>query len=461
MQMRTLHPMTNGFPAVKKNDATPVPNTSMQRLVGLREILRYVPQYRDKVFVIAFDGVVVEHENFRNLLLDLALLRSLRIGVTLVHGAGHQVRRLAEQAGLTPSNIDGTGVTDAATLQIALNAANRVTHEILEGLSATDLRGAYSNAIVAHPAGILQGVDQQHTGRVERVDVNLLKALLENDIVPVIPPLGSDGEGSTYRLNSDAVAVEVANALQAVKLIYLTSMAGVTLQNADPTEDNGLVRQLTVDEAELLLKKNKSDLVGSGFSKLTNAVKALRGGVPRVHIIDGTVEEGLLAEVFSNDGIGTLVHNSEYQAIRKAQKKDARGIFHLIKNSVENDELLPRTLGEIERHMGDYYVFEVDGNLAGCIALHFYLDEKKAEMACVCVAAKYENQGIGARMMQYTEDQARLGAARELFCLSTQAVNYFLKKGHFSLGAPDDLPPLRRQRYDASGRRSQVLKKVL
>src|ERR1022692_2906999 len=115
---------------VKPNDTTPTAGETTQRLVDLREILRYVPQYRDKVFVIAFDGAVVEHDNFRNLLLDLALLRSLRIGVTLVHGAGDQIRRLAEQTGMTPSNLDGTGVTDAATLQLALNAANRVTHEI-------------------------------------------------------------------------------------------------------------------------------------------------------------------------------------------------------------------------------------------------------------------------------------------------------------------------------------------
>lgn len=428
---------------------------TLQRLVDLREILRYVPQYRDKIFVIAFDGAVVEHDNFRNLLLDLALLRSLSIGVTLVHGAGHQIGKLAEQTGVTPSNLDGTGITDDATLQLALNAANRVTHEILEGLAATDLRGAYSNAVVAHPAGILQGIDQQHTGRVERIDVALLKALLANDVLPVIPPLGSDGEGSTYRLNSDHVAVEVARALDAVKLIYLTTTAGIMLQR------EGLVRQLTVDEAETLLKKNKNNLVGPSFSKLTGAVKALRGGVPRVHVIDGTVEEGLLAEVFSNDGIGTLVHNNEYQAIRKAQKKDARGIHHLIKNSVENEELLPRTRAEIERQIEDYFVFEVDGNLAACIALHPFAEERKAEMACVCVAAKYENQGIGARLMQYVEAQARANAFKELFCLSTQAVNYLVKRGRFRLGTPDDLPTPRRARYDASGRRSQVLKKIL
>src|SRR2546428_7908574 len=148
----------------------------MLRLADLREILRYVPQYRDRTFVIALDGAVVEDDNFGNLLLDIALLRSLRIGVALVHGAGHQIRRLAEQTGQTPSNIDGTGVTDPATLQLALTASNRVTHEILEGLAATDLRGAYSNALVAHPAGILQGVDHQLTGRVERLDTTLLHA---------------------------------------------------------------------------------------------------------------------------------------------------------------------------------------------------------------------------------------------------------------------------------------------
>src|SRR5438270_5295258 len=111
----------------------------MLHLTGLREILRYVPQFRDRVFVIAVDGAVVEDENFSNLLLDIALLRSLRVGVALIHGAGHQIKRLAEQTGQVPSNVDGTGVTDPATLQLALTAANRVTHEVIEGLSAVDL----------------------------------------------------------------------------------------------------------------------------------------------------------------------------------------------------------------------------------------------------------------------------------------------------------------------------------
>ncbi|HEV3204813.1 MAG TPA: amino-acid N-acetyltransferase [Gemmataceae bacterium] len=426
----------------------------MLRLTDLREILRYVPKFRDKIFVIAVDGQVVEDDNFGNLLLDIALLRSLRIGVALVHGAGFQIRRLAEQLGQTPSNTDGTGITDSVTLNLALTAANRVTHEILEGLSTTDLRGAYGNFLVAHPAGILQGIDYQWTGRVERVDTVLMHSMLENDIVPVIPPLGCDGEGHTYRVNSDAVAVEVAGALRAVKLIYLTTSGGIYRKDE-------LLRQLTLEEAETILRKHRQEVPPASVSKLEQAVKAARGGVPRVHIIDGRVAEGLLAEVFSNEGIGTLVYANEYQAIRQAHKKDTRTIHTLIQAAVASDELMRRSRAEIERQIEEFFVFEIDRNPVGCVAVHHYPGEHKAELACMCVDAKYENQGIGGSLMHYAEQQARAGGAKELFCLSTQTFNYFVQKGGFQHGTVEDLPIDRRERYERSGRRSQVLVKKL
>jgi amino-acid N-acetyltransferase len=426
----------------------------MQRLTDLREILRYVPQYRDKVFVIALDGAVVADENCANLLLDIALLRSLRIGVVLVHGAGWQIERLARQAGRQPSNLDGTGVTDAATLELALTAANRVTHDLFEGLAAVDLRAAAGNPLVAHPAGILGGVDHQLTGRVERVDTALLQALLERDIVPVVPPLGFDGEGHTYRLNSDAVAVEVALALRAVKLIYLGPHPGV--QHGGAT-----LRQLSITEAALFLKQHGSELAAGVRSKLAQAVRAAKGGVPRVHIIDGREQEGLLAEVFSYQGIGTLVYANEYQAIRPAQKKDVRAIHGLIQQGVQNDELLQRSRAEIERQVSDYYVFEVDRAPVACVALHFYADAQQAELACLFVAPGFENQGIGAKLVQYAEGVARALGAEQLFCLSTQAFNFFVQKGGYRPGTPDDLPPPRRERYERSGRMSQVLVKSL
>jgi amino-acid N-acetyltransferase len=427
----------------------------MLRLTDLREILRYIPQFRDRTFVIALDGAVVADDNFPNLLLDITLLRSLRIRVALVHGAGLQVRQLAAREGVRLTNSDGSGITDATTLQIGLTAANRVTHQILQGLADNDLRGATGNVIVAHPAGILGGVDHQWTGKVERMDIAMLKDLLDHEIIPVVPPLGFDGEGRTFRLNSDAVAVEVARAVEAVKLIYLSA-------HKPPKLDGRTLRTLTTDEAAAILKKSRSDLrPAESASKLDNALKAAKAGVPRVHIIDGTMPEGLLTEVFSNEGVGTLVHANEYQSIRKAQKKDLRAIYALIQRGVEADELLKRTRAEVERTIEDFFVFEVDKNPVACGALHFYPTQKKAEVASIYVDPRHENRGIGAKLIKYAEEQARDLGFETLYCLSTQAINFFVQKGGFQLGTPDDLPTPRRDVYDRSGRKSQVLIKAL
>lgn len=426
-----------------------------ERLTHFREILRYVPRFRDRVFVIAIDGAVVEDENFANLLLDIALLRSLNIRVGLVHGAAHQVKRFAAKLGVIPSDLDGSGVTDADTLQIAITAANRVTHEILEGLALNDLRGACPNALTAHPAGILGGVDHQFTGRVERVDAGLLLALLEHDIIPVIPPIGIDGLGRSYRLNSDAVAVEVAKTLKAVKLIYLSTEGGIRGPGGN------VVRQMTVEEADLYLKKHRNILTPGNATKLTHAVRAGKEGVERIHIIDGREQEGLLGEVFSNEGIGTLIYTNEYQSIRPAQKKDIRAVYSLIQQGIQTDELIRRTRAELEKQIGDYFVFEVDRNPVACAALHPYPEHNKAELACVYVDDRYTGQGIGAKLISYVEGQARARGFKELFCLSTQAYEYFIQKGGFRLGSPDDLPPARREKYDQSARKSKVLIKSL
>ena len=183
------------------------------KLTDLREILRYIPRFREKVFILAIDGSIVTDDNFPNLLLDIAVLRSLNIRTLLVHGAAKQIAALAEERGVQASNLDGTGITDAETLQLSLNAANRLTHEILEGLSANDLRAVSTNAVIAHPLGIVGGVDHQFTGKVERIDVEMLQTLLAQGLVPVVPPLGFDGDGKTYRVNSDTIAFALAEQL--------------------------------------------------------------------------------------------------------------------------------------------------------------------------------------------------------------------------------------------------------
>jgi amino-acid N-acetyltransferase len=424
------------------------------KLTDLRGILQYIPQFREKTFILAIDGAIVTDENFATLLLDVAVLRSLSIRVVLVHGASAQIKALAAEQNVKASNLDGAGVTDAATLQLALTAANRLTHEILEGLSANDLRAASTNVIIAHPMGIIQGVDHLFTGKVERVDTALLQTLLAQDVVPVIPPLGFDGDGKTYRVNSDGVAVAVADALKAVKLIFITAQDGLIYNGQ-------LIRQLLVAELEKMLQQNSAGFLPALVSKAQHAVQACKVGIPRVHIINGRVEEGLLAEVFSNDGIGTLIYANEYQQIRAAKKKDVRAIQLLTKSAVEADELVKRTRAVIEKSLGDYYLFEIDKNPVACVALHVYPEHKKGELACLYVNASYENQGIGRKLIQFVESKAREMGLGELITLSTQAFTYFQSKGGFAEGTPDDLPPARREKYEQSGRNSKVLVKKL
>src|SRR5882724_1801714 len=427
---------------------------SKVKLTDLRGILQYIPQFREKTFIIEVDGAIVTDENFGNILLDVAVLRSLNIRVVLVHGAAAQIKALGVDRNIKASNLDGTGVTDADTLQLALTAANRLTHEILEGLAANDLRAACPNAIIAHPMGIIQGVDHLFTGKVERVDMELLQTLLNQGIVPVVPPLGFDGDGKTYRVNSDSVAVAVADALKATKLMFITTYDGII-------RSGQIIRQMLVADLDAILATHKNEILPEVLSKAIHASAACRLGVQRVHIINGRVDEGLLAEVFSNEGIGTLIYANEYQQIRRAMKKDIRHILMLTKNSVASDELVKRTRSGIEKTLNDYYIFEIDKNPVACVALHTYPDQRKAELACLYVNPSHENQGIGRKLIQFAESKAREIGVDELLTLSTQAFTYFQSKGGFAEGTPDDLPPARREKYDQSGRNSKVLVKKL
>lgn len=423
------------------------------KLTDLRGILQYIPRFREKIFVISIDGAIVTSENFSNLLLDVALLRSLNIKVLLVHGAAAQIALLAQEQNVQPSNLDGSGITDASTLKLALTAANRLSHEILEGLSANDLRAATCNAIIAHPMGIIHGQDHLFTGKVERIDVEMLQGLLAQGIVPVLPPLGFDGDGKTYRVNSDSVAVEAAKSLNAAKLIYITTIDGLIYGGR-------LIQQILVADLDQLLSHNKSAFAPEVLSKARNAAAACQAGVPRVHVINGRVDEALLTEVFSNEGIGTLIYANEYQQIRRAFKKDIRAILGLTKNSVANEELVKRTRPMIEKSLNDFYIFETDKNPVACVALH-QLDPVRSELACLYVSPSHENQGIGRKLIAFAEAKAREMGCAELVTLSTQAFTYFQSKGGFVEGGPEDLPPARREKYEQSGRNSKILVKKL
>ena len=437
--------------------ATPSPLASNATIkpTDLRGILKYVPRFQGQIFVLAIDGSIVADENFSNLLVDVAVLRSLGIKVVLVHGIGQQIVELSTSRQITISNADGTAVTDAATLDLAIRASSRVSHLILEGLTQNTLKCAITNAVRALPVGIIKGVDQQFTGKVDRIDKEFISHLINADIIPIIQPIGYGPDGRSLRINSDLLAAEVAEALKASKIIYLTPHAGL--------EINGEVkRDIAVDTLRALMKDHPEQINDQSRSKALYAIRAIETGVPRIHIVDGRTFDGLINEIFSSEGVGSLIYANDYQQIRKATKRDVRFLYNLTRHGVKREELLHRTQLAIEKNIDQFYVYEIDENIIACVTLYTYPDKPQlAEIGSLYVLPFYHNRGVGRKMVDFACMRAKEKGVTTIVALSTQSYSFFTSALGFEETEKTVLPEVRLKAYEESGRNPKVLIKQL
>ncbi|MGH8020485.1 MAG: amino-acid N-acetyltransferase [Opitutaceae bacterium] len=417
----------------------------------LRGILNYVPRFHGQIFIIALDGVIVADENLPNLLLDVAVLRSLQIKVVLVHGIGHQLKELSVIRQIPLSDTHGAGVTDAATLDLAIRASSRVSHQILEGLTQSGLKCAITNCVRAAPVGVMKGVDHQFSGKVDRIDTDFITNLINAGAIPIIQPIGFDRDGHSLRINSDLLATELATELHATKIVFLAPHAGFEIRGE-------LRRQIGVDELSGLLAAQPDAVDSRVHSKAQHAVRAIRAGVPRVHLVDGRIHDALLSEIFSNEGVGTLVYGNDYQQIRKATRRDARRIYNLTRHAVKREELVHRTLQAVERNIENFYVFEIDENLIACVSLTFYPDKPEvAEIGSLYVLPFYHRRGIGKKMIEFACLEAKQRGAAQVIALSTQSFTFFSSVCGFTETTKDALPAARLQVFEQSQRNPRVL----
>lgn len=436
----------------------PAPTSALATTIkptDLRGILKYVPRFQGQIFILAIDGSIIADENFSNLLVDIAVLRSLGIKVVLVHGISHQLRELSVARNIPITNSDGTGITDAATLDLAIRASSRVTHALVEGLTQNALKCASTNAVRALPMGILRGVDQQFTGKVERVDKDFLLELIERLVVPIVSPIGFGPDGRSLRVNSDLLAAELAEALHATKIIYLTPAPGLEI-------DGVIRREISIDALRKIVETQPQRLNEAGHSKATNAIRAIETGTPRVHIVDGRIFDGLLNEIFSNEGVGSLIYGNDYAQIRKARKSDVRFIYNLTRAAVRREELIHRTQQAIEKNIDQFFVYEIDENIIACVTLYFYPDKPNvAEVGSLYVMPFYHNRGIGKKLVDFACMVAKERGATTILALSTQSFGFFTNVCGFEEATKDVLPEARLKLYEESGRNAKVLVKQL
>lgn len=420
----------------------------------LRGILKYVPMFQNQTFVISVDGRIVDDPLFNSLLLDIAVLRNLHIKVILVFGIGQPLRQLAESGGDTLSDVHGTGPVDDTTLKLATKAAGTVSHNIMQGLTKMGIKCATTNAVRATPVGIIKGEDQLHLGKVDRVDTESLQQILGNHMMPLISPIAFDRDGDSLRLDSDHLATEVAVSIAASKILFITSHSGLTI--------NGQFhRALETEQLRKLFHAHSEELDETIQRKCRHALRALDGGVSRVHILDGLEADSLLNEVFSSVGVGTLFYNHDYQKIRSARPADAQALFELTRESTESEALAERSLKQIEDRIDSYFVYEIDGYILGCGSLIAYPESDSYELGSLIVKKTQAGKGLGQKLVAFAERQAATKGGNRLFALSTQAFPFFIQKCGFKEGGIDDLPSERAETLEASQRNSKVLFKEL
>jgi amino-acid N-acetyltransferase len=426
-----------------------------------RKAAPYIHAFRGKTFVIAFAGEVVADGRFEALTHDFNLLVSLGVRLVLVHGVRPQVEaRLADRGGKI-RYVHDLRVTDDLALSCVKDAVGAVRVEIEALLSmglanspmaGSEIRVASGNFVSARPVGVVEGEDLLHTGEVRKVNAAAIDKRLEDNEIVLLSPIGYSPTGEVFNLTLEDVASAAAVALKAEKLIYLMDGEGIRGKR------NALVREMTAAEAERL-STSKKQWSEDERVYLPCAIDACKRGVGRVHLVDRHLDGSLLLELFTRDGVGSMVSPTPLVSLRTAGIDDVGAILQLIRPLEDQGVLVRRSREQIEMEINRFTVLVHDRMIIGCAALYPFPEEKSGELACLVVHPDFRDAGFGEMLLNSMENSARSAKLKRLFVLTTRTSNWFVERG-FALTGPESLPAEKQELYNWQ-RRSKVFEKKL
>jgi amino-acid N-acetyltransferase len=430
----------------------------------LRDVAPYIHSFREKTFVIAFAGELVQEIGLERIIEDIAMLHAMGMRIVLVHGIRPQIeeqltlRQIKSQFG--QGHMNGYRITDAAALECVKEAAGELRLDIeaafSRGLPNTPMAGSRisvisGNFITAMPFGVVDGVDFIHTGLVRKVDSVSIKLSLDSNKIVLLSPLGFSPTGQAFNLSFEDVAVSTAAALKADKIVFLTPYSGLHDEAGD------LITELSLAQMQEYITSHPE--IPAGMKALLNlSGKAIKAGVSRVHFLPCNRDGALLEELFTHDGVGMMLASSGIENLREANQDDVGGILQLTMPLEEEGILAARGQDVIERDIDRFSVIEHDRVLFGCAAL-FPFPNGIGELACLVVDPDVQGSGDGERLLMRIEARAKKEGIKKLFVLTTRTEHWFLKRG-FMRSSVDDLPEERKQIYNWD-RKSMVLTKNL
>ncbi|HXA48520.1 MAG TPA: amino-acid N-acetyltransferase [Burkholderiaceae bacterium] len=432
----------------------------VQFVEWLRSVAPYVHAFRGKTFVVAFPGELVINGGLAELAQDLSLLHAVGIKVVVVHGSRPQVAQQLALRNVEAHIHNGIRITDLAALECAKEAAGELRLDIeaafSQGLPNTPMAHASiriisGNFITARPLGVIDGVDLGFTGVVRKIASETIHSILAAGGLVLLSPLGFSPTGEAFNLTLEDVAVSAAIALHADKLIFITETP--MFRDLGDTE----IREVSSHQAEAVLEAGF--LPHDSAFYLKHAIKACNNGVPRAHIVPFATDGSSLLEIFTHDGVGTMISYENLNSLREATIEDVGGIIQLIEPLEEDGTLVKRGRELIEREIEYFSVLEHDGVIFGCAALYPFPSEKMGELACLTVNPEVQEQGDGECILQHIENRARSAGFTKLFLLTTRNVHWFLKRGYVQSNM-DALPQDRQHMYNWQRKSLALIKQL-
>lgn len=439
-----------------------LPATTRAFVQWMRSAAPYVNAFRGRTFVIAFGGEVVADDTFLGIIHDLNLLHALGVNIVVVHGSRPQIEAILEQQSIRSRYAFGLRITDAETMDCVLEASGQVRSRIEAllslGIANSPMAGARirvssGNFIMAKPLGVREGVDMQLTGEVRRIDTEAIRQRLDDGDIVLISPLGYSLTGEIYNLSLEEVATQVAIAVDAHKLVFLMETEGVRNKRRQ------LLTELSTSQAQAILTADASRLPPDVQIYLPCAVRACDNGVKRSHLISRHLDGALLLELFTRDGVGTMVAAAPLAKMRSATIDDVGGIIGIIGPLEEQGILVRRSRERLETEIERFVVAEHDGGIIGCAALYPFAEEKVGELAALAVHPDFQREGYGETLMLEIEVRARKQKLERLFVLTTRTSQWFLERGYDNAKL-SELPQQKLALYNYQ-RKSQVYAKKL
>jgi amino-acid N-acetyltransferase len=423
----------------------------------IREVFYYQNRFDGKTIVLKIDYPILNVPHFPQLLKDMAMLRATGIEIILIPGAKGWIDAVLKEYDIESEYVDGVRIATQDSIPFIRMAAFDVANRLMTQLTAFQANAVIGNFIRARGMGVIDGVDFQNSGHIEKILTEPLQQILNQGMIPIFPCIGWNAAGKPYNLSSDEIAMAVAEALQAEKLFFVTDTDGFmetrfALPPGLVKNSDGRVARLSLEEAQEVLNLNAGN-TDPDLKYLAMSLAACHKGTERAHIVDGRMEGAILREIFSNLGVGTMVYGEEYESIRPMKADDLGDVMRLMQPLIAEGILIQRTEDDLLARQSDFVVYSIDDVVHACGALHDY-GEGQAEIAAIATNPVYSHLSMGRKILSYLiEKAAKMGMSR-VFVLTTRTLDWFERVGFVETNL-ESLPARRRLTYNHA-RKSRI-----